>query len=107
MAGEIPSQRVLGGDDWIAIRDLNPAAPVHVLVIPKVHVATLEECDDSHRDILGRMFSVMGRIAREQGATDGFRAIINSGRGGRQEGHHLHAHILGGPERLPRMLSRD
>ena len=105
--GEIPCRKAYEDEHVLAFHDIHPIAPVHVLVIPKVHVASLVECDDSHHEVLGRMFAVIGRIAREQGATDGFRTIINTGRVGGQEVYHLHAHILGGPERLPRMLSRD
>jgi histidine triad (HIT) family protein len=105
--GEIPCRKVHEDDHILAFHDIHPVAPVHVLVIPKIHIASLMECDDFHRDVLGRMLAVAGRIAGEQGATDGFRTIINTGRVGGQEVYHLHAHILGGPERLPRMLSRD
>jgi histidine triad (HIT) family protein len=105
--GEIPSRKVYEDEHVLAFHDINPLAPVHVLVIPKVHIATLYDCDDSHRDVLGRVMAVAGRLAREQGLADGFRTIINTGRVGGQEVYHLHAHILGGPERLPRMLSRD
>jgi histidine triad (HIT) family protein len=105
--GEIPSRKVYEDEHVLAFHDLHPLAPVHVLVIPKVHVATLYDCDESHREALGRILVQAGHIAREQGALDGFRTIINTGRVGGQEVYHLHAHILGGPDRLPRMLSRD
>jgi histidine triad (HIT) family protein len=104
--GEIPSRKVHEDGHLLAFHDINPQAPVHVLVIPKIHVATLYDCDDSHRDALGRILAVTGRIAREQGLADGFRTIINTGRVGGQEVYHLHAHILGGPERLGRMVNR-
>jgi histidine triad (HIT) family protein len=105
--GEIPGRKAYEDELVLAFHDINPLAPVHVLVIPKVHIATLEECEAKHEPALGRILAVAGRIAREQGATEGFRTIINTGRVGGQEVYHLHAHILGGPERLPRMLSRD
>jgi histidine triad (HIT) family protein len=105
--GEIPCRKVHEDGHILAFHDIHPVAPVHVLVIPKIHVASLMECDDSHRDVLGRMLASAGRIAADLGATDGFRTIINTGRVAGQEVYHLHAHILGGPERLPRMLSRD
>jgi histidine triad (HIT) family protein len=105
--GEIPARKVYEDDGVLAFHDVHPLAPVHILVIPKTHIASLADCGDSQRDVLGRMLAVAGRLARENGASDGFRTIINTGRVGGQEVYHLHAHILGGPERLPRMLSRD
>jgi histidine triad (HIT) family protein len=105
--GEIPARKVYEDDAVLAFHDVHPLAPVHILVIPKAHIASLADCGDSHRDVLGRMLAVAGQLARENGASDGFRTIINTGRVGGQEVYHLHAHILGGPERLPRMLSRD
>jgi histidine triad (HIT) family protein len=105
--GEIPSRKVHDDELVMAFHDINPQAPVHVLVIPKVHIATLYDCEPAHEQALGRMISVAGRIAREQGLADGFRTIINAGRVGGQEVYHLHAHILGGPDRLGRMLSRN
>jgi histidine triad (HIT) family protein len=105
--GEIPSRKVHEDEHLLAFHDIHPVAPLHLLVIPKQHIATLYDCDDSHRDTLGRMLAIAGRLAREQGAGEGFRTIINTGWMAGQEVYHLHAHILSGPERLPRMLSRD
>ena len=105
--GEVLSRKVYEDEFILAFHDIRPLAPVHILVIPKMHIISLMECDDSHRDVLGRILAVAGRLAKEYGAADGFRTIINSGRVGGQEVYHLHAHILGGPDRLPRMLSKD
>jgi histidine triad (HIT) family protein len=105
--GEIPSRKVHEDEDLLAFHDINPIAPVHFLIIPKQHIASLMECDESHTALLGRILAIAGRLAREQGAADGFRTIINSGRVGGQEVYHVHAHILGGPDRLGRMLSRN
>ena len=105
--GELPSKKVFEDEHILAFHDVRPLAAVHILVIPKMHIVSLMECDDSHADVLGRMLAVTGRLAKQHGSPDGFRTIINSGRVGGQEVYHLHAHILGGPERLPRMLSRD
>ena len=103
--GAIPAKKI-HEDDWIlAFHDIHPVAPIHFLIIPKFHVVSLADCDDSHRDVLGRMFAIAGRLAAAQGANDGFRTIVNTGRVGGQEVYHLHAHILGGAERLPRMLN--
>ena len=104
--GEIPARKVHEDEDILAFDDLHPIAPVHFLIIPKVHVASLYDCDASHQAALGKIFAVAGRLAREQGATDGFRTIINTGRVGRQEVYHVHVHIIGGPEVLPGMIVR-
>ena len=96
--GEIPSRKVYEDDDILAFHDIHPATPVHFLIIPKLHIHSLAEADASHAAILGKIMASAGRLAREQGLTDGFRTIINTGRIGRQEVYHLHVHILGGPE---------
>lgn len=104
--GDIPSRKVYEDDDVLAFHDIQPQAPVHFLVIPKQHVPSLYEADLGHRQVLGKMLAVAGKLAREQGATDGFRTIINTGRVGGQEVYHLHMHIFGGPEPLGRMLPK-
>lgn len=105
--GEIPSRKVYEDEDLFAFHDINPATPVHFLIIPKQHIASLAEADLSHTAVLGKMLAVAGRLAREQGLTDGFRTIINTGRIGRQEVYHLHVHILGGPEPLGGMIVKQ
>jgi histidine triad (HIT) family protein len=105
--GEIPSQKVYEDDDVLAFRDVRPAAPVHVLLVPKVHIASLYEVDAGHEPLLGRLLGLAGRIAREQGATDGFRTIVNTGRVGGQEVYHLHIHVIGGPKALGPMIVRQ
>jgi histidine triad (HIT) family protein len=104
--GEIPSTKVYEDDDVLAFHDIRPIAPVHFLIIPKLHVATLYDCDASHGHVLGKIMALSGRLAKEQGAPDGFRTIINTGRVGRQEVYHVHVHIIGGPEVLPGMIVR-
>lgn len=105
--GTIPCRKIHEDDEILAFHDINPLAQVHFLIIPKLHVESLAQCDDSHRNLLGAILAVAGRLAAAQGADDGFRTIINTGRIGGQEVYHLHAHILGGRERLPRMLSKS
>lgn len=95
-AGEIPCRKIYEDDDVLAFHDIHPAAPVHFMLIPKRHVASLAECDDSHRDVLGKMLLQAPRLAKEQGLADGFRIVINTGRGGGQEVFHLHVHVIGG-----------
>jgi histidine triad (HIT) family protein len=103
--GRIPSRKVYEDDEILAFHDINPMAPVHFMIIPKQHVDSLATCGPEHAPVLGRMMAIAGRLAREQGAADGFRTIVNTGRVGRQDVYHLHIHIIGGPEPLPRMIS--
>ncbi len=102
--GEIPAQRAYEDELVLAFRDIRPVAPVHVLVIPKAHVASLAECGEAHEAVLGRMLSVASRLARELGAADGFRTIVNTGRDGRQEVYHLHMHVIGGRDTGPMIV---
>lgn len=95
-AGEIPCRKVYEDDDVLAFHDIHPVAPVHFMLIPKRHVASLAECDDSHRDVLGKILLLAPRLAKEQGLAEGFRTVINTGRGGGQEVFHLHVHVIGG-----------
>jgi histidine triad (HIT) family protein len=104
--GEIPSKKVYEDDDIFAIHDIRPQAPVHLLVVPKEHVATLYDAGMAQHRALGKMLALAGELARKEGATDGFRIILNTGRVGHQEVYHVHMHILGGPEPLGSMLSR-
>lgn len=99
--GTIPSLRLLDDDEFIAIRDIHPHAKIHLLVIPKRHVASLEEAfpqsGNSMRELVGRMFEAGLRVAREQGLLPGgFRSVINTGADALQTVHHLHLHLLGG-----------
>ncbi len=105
--GEIPSRKVYEDADILAFDDIHPVAPVHFMIIPKQHIASLVDCDTSHEAILGKILASVPRLAREQGSTDGFRVIINAGRVGRQEVYHLHVHVIGGPEVLGPMLKRN
>lgn len=107
IAGEIPCKKVYEDDDIFAFHDINPMAPVHFMVVPKQHIASLAETDASHAGVLGKLFAKLGELAKSQGLTDGFRTIINTGRVGRQEVYHLHVHIVGGPDQLGHMLPRQ
>ena len=104
--GEIPANKVHEDEEVLAFHDARPQAPVHFLIIPKRHIATLYEADASHEEALGRLLALAGRLARQEGAGDGFRAIVNTGRVGHQEVYHVHMHVLGGPEPLGSMLQR-
>lgn len=103
---QIPAQKVYEDEDVVGFNDINPVAPVHFLLIPKVHVASLLDCDETHQAVLGKMLLLAPQLAKEQGCTDGFRTIINTGRIGGQEVFHLHIHVIGGKNRLPGMIQR-
>ena len=105
--GEIPAKKIYDDAEVMAFHDIRPQAPVHLLVIPKMHIATLYDAQSEHQSALGKMLAVAGRLAREAGAADGFRTIINNGRVGHQEVYHVHMHVLGGPEPLGPMLQRQ
>ena len=105
--GDIPAKKVYEDELVMAFHDINPAAPVHILVIPKAHLVNLYDAEAAHEAALGRMMAVAGKIARENGATDGFRTIINNGNVAHQEVMHLHMHIFGGPNPLGPMLKRQ
>jgi len=104
--GEIPSKKAYEDEDIFAFHDIRPQAPVHLLVIPKEHVATMYDAGMAQHRPLGKMLAMAGELARKEGAADGFRIILNTGRVGHQEVYHVHMHILGGPEPLGPMLSR-
>ena len=104
--GEIPSRKVYEDEHVLAFHDIHPIAPVHLLIVPREHIASLAQSQARDEPALGRVLGVAGRLAAEQGSDDGFRLIVNTGRVGRQEVMHLHAHILGGKESLGPMLSR-
>jgi histidine triad (HIT) family protein len=104
--GEIPSKKVYEDDEIFAFHDINPQAPVHFMLIPKRHVASLYELTADDAKAMGKIMTVAGKLAREQGAADGFRTIVNTGRVGRQDVMHVHVHVIGGGEPLGPMLVR-
>ena len=100
LAGEIPSDKVYEDDKVYVFKDIYPKADVHLLMIPRLHVDSLNEIDESHDEVMNHMFRLLPKLAKEQGLDTGFRTIINTGPGGGQEVFHLHIHLLGGG-RLP------
>ena len=98
VAGEIPSRKVYEDDDILGFHDIAPWAPMHFLLIPKQHLASLyETTPEQHQSMLGRMIALAPRLALQQGVVNGFRVLINTGVDGLQEVAHLHVHVIGGP----------
>lgn len=96
-AGEIPSTKVYEDDNVLAFKDINPLAPVHILVIPKTHIESAAEITADNSAVVAHIFEVIAKIAKEQGIDkDGFRVVSNCGENGCQSVKHLHFHILGG-----------
>ena len=97
IAGEVPSDLVHQDEVCVAIRDINPQAPTHVLVIPREHMESLDEASHKDEALLGHLLRVGARIANDHGhAEDGYRTVINTGAGVGQSVFHLHLHVLGG-----------
>ena len=97
-AGEIPSTKVYEDDLCLAFRDLNPQAPTHILVIPKDHIQSVDEIDASNEAVVGHIFSVIAKVAKDEGLDKGYRVVSNIGEQGQQTVPHLHFHIIGGTE---------
>ena len=97
VTGEIPSTKVYEDDQVIAFRDINPVAPVHVLIIPKSHIPTVNDLSDNDELLMGHLLITAKRIAEQEGiAQSGYRLIINTGPDSRQDVFHIHLHLLGG-----------
>ena len=104
--GEIPCRKVYEDDELFAFHDINPVAPVHFMVIPKLHLDSLSQAGSEHAVLLGKMLLLAPRLAKEQGLDHGFRTVINTGKGGGQEVFHFHIHIIGGGN-IPPMVRRS
>lgn len=105
-AKQIPTKAIYEDDDVMAFHDINPAAPVHFLIIPKLHVSTLSDCTEKHAALLSKIMLLAPQLAHEQGCgytgdgaggSGGFKTQINTGPDGGQEVYHLHVHVIGGP----------
>lgn len=99
--GSIPSKKIYEDDEVIAFNDIRPLAKVHFLIVPKLHVESLASCDIQHQHILSKMLLLAPTLAQEQGLT-GFRTMINTGAEGGQEVFHIHFHVFGGGDKLPK-----
>ena len=97
IAGTIPCRKVYEDDELLVFHDIAPWAPVHVLAIPKEHLATFYDVEDRHAPLLGKIMTLAPKLMRELGVTNGFRIVVNVGRDGLQEVQHVHVHVMGGP----------
>jgi histidine triad (HIT) family protein len=104
--GEVPAKKIYEDAEIIAFHDIRPQAPLHFMLIPRKHIVSLAEVGSEDTGMLGRLFALSGKLARENGSPDGYRTIVNTGRIGRQEVMHLHVHVVGGPDVLGAMLPR-
>lgn len=96
--GEIPSSKVYEDDTVLAFNDINPEAPVHILIIPKTHITSMADVDESNSAVVAHIFEVAAKIAREKGFNDGFRVVSNCGDSAGQTVKHLHFHLMAGRE---------
>jgi len=95
--GSIPAEKIFENDDVIAFRDINEQAPLHVLIVPKKHIASLNDIGEEEAELVGRLFIAAKKIAAERGvADDGYRTVINTMAGAGQSVFHIHLHLLGG-----------
>ena len=99
--GEIPSRKVYEDDELLAFHDIHPWAPVHFLMVPKTHIDSLAQVNESNAPMLGRMLALAPKLALQEGCRPypdgGHRVVVNTGREGGQEVNHLHVHVMGGP----------
>ncbi len=97
IAGEIPTEFLFQSEDLVAFRDINPQAPVHILLVPRAHIPTLNDLDRDNAGVVAEMALAAKKLARAQGIWEsGYRLVINVGKGGGQEIFHIHTHLLGG-----------
>ena len=106
-AKELPAQIVYEDETLCVFKDLYPAASVHLLIIPKIHIASLSDCNEAHTSLLGTMLALVPRLAKEHGCSvgqdtygdrmGGYKTLINTGPDGGQEVYHFHIHVIGGP----------
>lgn len=96
IAGQIPSEQVYSDEHVVIFKDINPKAPVHLLMVPREHIKSLNELEERHDCLTAYFMRLLPNIAIEQGLDNGFRTVINTGPGGGQEVFHLHLHLLGG-----------
>ncbi len=101
--GDIPSSKVYEDDCVLAFNDINPQAKVHFLVIPKSHIGSVDEINESNSNVVSHIFTTIPKIAKKVGLTNGYRVITNCGQDGCQSVKHLHFHVLGGEQLSEKM----
>ena len=97
---DIPSQLIYEDDLVVAFKDINPQAPIHFLVVPKLHVQSLDQVTEAHNSLIAHIMRLIPKLAAEQGVENGYRVINNCGSDGGQTVGHIHFHVLGGREML-------
>ena len=95
---ELPADIVYEDDSCFAFKDINPVAPIHILVIPKKRIEKISDSNTEDKELLGHLFLVAGKIARDLGIEDAFRLVVNNGAGAQQTVFHLHIHLIAGRE---------
>lgn len=98
IGGEIPSNKAYEDDTVFAFRDIDPQAPVHILIVPKEHIASAKDINESNSAVVAHIFEVAAKIAKAEGLDDGFRIVNNCGDSAGQTVKHLHFHLMGGRE---------
>lgn len=98
IAGEIPSSKVYENENVYAFKDINPQAPVHILVVPKVHIASADEISAENSAYVAKIFEAIPAIAKEAGLSNGYRVVTNCGADACQSVKHIHFHVLGGKQ---------
>jgi len=96
VAGQIPAKLAYEDELFMAFHDIHPKAPLHLLIIPKRHIESLQQVSESDVDLLGKMLVLAPKLAADNGSPQGFKTMINTGKAGGQEVYHLHMHVLGG-----------
>ncbi len=97
VAGQIPARKAYEDDEVVAFHDIHPWAPVHLLLVPKRHIESMQSVTTDDQALMGKLMVLAPKLMAEQGVTGGFRQVINTGRDGGQEVYHLHMHVMGGP----------
>ena len=106
IAGKLHSEQVYNDELVVVFKDINPKASVHLLVVPREHIVSLNELEQRHDNLIGHIMRLLPKIAKEQGLEKGFRTIVNTGPGGGQIVFHLHVHLLGGEDLVGAGFSR-
>ncbi len=96
IAHQIPAKFLEENEDFVVFHDIYPKAPIHLLVVPKQHIASLNDLTATHHDLIAKLMLSLPGIAAKHGLENGYRTVINTGAGGGQEIYHLHIHLLGG-----------